>query len=150
MKVPELVYQYAQIKDLTGGSLEIVNRRTSNAANTAGVETSPTFFVCPLDKIFIASNIMAIGFPGAGQTCRYVDIRLIQEGGDAAHFIDRAPVVENAAANLHVVSDSGHEYWIPPGEGLIAHAQFDSGVAQNSVFLYISGFFIPRGNVQQG
>ena len=148
MQIPELVYNFLSAKDVTDGSLQIVERDYANADAATTVDI--TALEVPGDKVFVLSNALLLVNPGSGQVARMGNVKAQLDPGSGHHIFDYGPTVENTTADVQLNLDFSHHIWLPPGSQMLASGYFDAGVQNNNVNLYISGFYIPRGNIQQG
>ncbi len=144
MLVPELTYQYAQLKDLAGGSLLLLNRNATFSDSATAV--GGTLYTVPNDKILIVSSITVLLLPGATQTAIRVGVSLGFEGT----ALLRGPEIANAVADTIIMVNWSGAAWIAPGEPLLTTGVFDAGANSNRVDLDLIGALVPRGNVQQG
>lgn len=146
MRIPDLVYQYANPKDIAGGTLDIVSRELITA--TAAATITATILNVPLDRIFILTAISGQAIPGAGQN---VSSMRVGYTADAALSPPSYEIVVNAAAGAANVTNTAHfsgEIWIPGGAAVFGEGVFNAGVAANTTSFTLHGFLIPRGNVQ--
>lgn len=144
MKVPEIVYAFAQLKDLAGGSLILINRKQTVTDSAISLDTTALYEVA-LDKILILTNMQVDAQPYS--TAKVLQIYAV---GAEMTQIARAPEIQTAANGEKVELNWSGEVWIPPGDTVSANASFDAAVSPNTMRVSIHGILIPRGNVQQG
>jgi len=142
--VPELTYQYAQMKDIAGGTLIVVNVEGSDALTNVSV--FPTVYTVPGDKILVLSCATGIALPGAGQICTELNF-VVSINTISFEFYRSGEVLVNSGIRSGVWSG---ELWIPPEASILGSGVFDAGANSNSVTFTIHGVLIPRGNVQRG
>jgi len=141
MRVPNLVYNFASLKDIAGGLILLVVR--DGGDTQAAVSVAVELIEVPRDKIFILSVFSGLSTPGATQTVLTQNLFLRPEGeAGSAEIVYK----QNSDQELNF---SG-EVWCPPGSKILFASSFDAGANTNRNFGTIHGFMIPRGNIQQG
>ena len=140
MRIPELVYNFAQLKDVAGGLNLIVVREVVDSQTSAQVLL--TVLEVPNDKIFILSAASSTSVPGGAQTI--LDNQLFTGENPPPSF-----EIARSEAGVVNLNFSG-EVWVPPGAVVQSAGNFSAGAVANTHGCSIHGFLIPRGNVQQG
>jgi len=148
MLAPDIAYSFRLPKDVSGPTLEVLSR----IATEAGTATTVTFEFSNLakDRILILNNVSARGTPGATQACTNLVIRAVTAAGlffDVARntFVVAADVVQTLNWQGSVFIPGGGT----PSTTVQVNADFDAGVASNTVRVSIHGTIIPRANVAQ-
>lgn len=139
MRIPNLLYNFGQLKDLTGGLNLLVTREVTKTVAATLVEIS--LIEVPADKVLILTAMAAIGLPGAAQAVTTMQFFSNQMAPPSVEF--------SWSSGVAVMNWSG-ELWVAPGDQVGAIAQFDAGANANTITCGIHGFMIPRANVQQG
>lgn len=145
MIVPELVYNFSALKDVSGGLVEICRRRVDVSDTNENVEG--TLFSVPNDKILIvvAANLRAI--PGATQTAEIGFLKITENSVDQPVW--SLPELDNATADRPLNVNFSGQLWCPPGADFNCQGIFDAGVASNRVIGRMFGLVIPRGNIHE-
>ena len=148
MLTPELTYQYAQAKDVAGGTLQIVNKFENALESETTLITQ--LLIVPADKVFVLSAATAVGLPFSGAECTNLFMYIVFE--NSAHPFARNQNTREQANDDPEVRDlnfSG-ELWVPPSSFVSAQAVFSADTSANALQFALHGVLIPRGNVQQG
>lgn len=106
--------------------------------------------ILPNDRILVLTNIAGALAPGAAQIARSISIQIV----DSVRFSSANAIVLQqdffrpapGAAQTVGFTWSGR-VMLPPGATLQANAQFDAGVAVNTLNVSFAGQIIPRGNL---
>ena len=139
MRLPNLLYNFAQLKDITGGLNLLVTREVTLTDTSTLLEIS--LIEIPADKVLILTTMAAIGLPGAGQAVTTIQFFTNQMA---------PPSIEFSWSSGDAVNNWSGEIWVAPGDQVGAICQFDAGANANTVTCGIHGFMVPRANVQQG
>lgn len=150
MRVPDLVYTYAALKDTAGGTLELWFRRFdfSNSNDTFTEE----MFSVPADKILVLSSIAGSFTPPSDGPATLTNIRIETSVEGLVGFVltqFRTYALVNSADEGVAMNWSG-EVWVPPDGTFQCRVVKTGGVNNTNCAVSAHGFLIPRGNIQRG
>lgn len=142
---PDVTYQYAQPKDVAGGTLLIKNDQEV-IVDIASTLTS-TLVVVAADKVFI---LTAVSLYAKSQTAPGIATAMsctVEFESVSQSLIYQEP---HGGTQAYLVENWTGQVWLPPNSSLKATASFDEAINTHVLRFAYHGILIPRGNVQQG
>jgi len=119
-------------------------------ASAAGLAAQVDADTIPISSevAFIIKSLSIRATPGAAQTARTFIVQQLDGANNTLAELACANNNPAIAANINV-GHSWHGEWIlMPQERLRASVLFNAGAANNAVLFYVTGIYIPRGNLQ--
>jgi len=117
-----------------------------NAA-AAAILVTPVALVVPADRIFILTSAMVLAIPDAAQTIVAVTVELISAAN--ANSIAVCQDRPNLAAGFDSSINFSGMVLVPPGWTVRGRGDFNAAAAANTVFVEITGYTTPVGNVDR-
>jgi len=141
---PDIVYQYAQPKDVSGGTLLILDKKEV-VTGTAATLTS-TLVAVPADKVLILSAVQAYSKSQTLGVVNSLAVSVLFEGSSHP-LIYHEP---HLGSQAYITEQWTGQVWIPPNASLECSSSYSDAVNTHVLRFAIHGILIPRGNVQQG
>jgi len=148
VRVPNITYAFAQLKDTAGGTLEIWFRRF--VLTTADDVLTSEVFTVSADKILVLTSASGLANPNAADSILSFSFATGVEGSGNFNFAQIDFSAADASVDTSINLQWTGELWIPPA-GVLKIGTVKGASANNLNFnASFHGFLIPRGNIQRG
>jgi hypothetical protein len=108
------------------------------------------FRFVPNNKILVLQNLAGFGQGTGGQLCNGIFFLIAPPNAPTTVFTRLAGRLETPTTTIERDVQFGAGLIVQPGSSIQLAGDFNAGVAANNLRLWVTGYYVPRGNVGIG